>query len=539
MRPRRQRIPPEVGGTDLSPDVLAIRDVRQRLERVRCLVPAARREGVLGVVAVRIPAGQVEDGRGVREGIYRTGEGVVVVGDPAVVDGADQVRADAQRDSAPQGDVRVQSERLALRARIDHGPVVLLGHPIQVKPCGLGAAARAHARLIGEVMLPVELFLGVVERSGIQSVRGVHQPSGARGVGDVRPDGLERRGLTRELSRAWEPKGSVGAEALRDVELRLPDAAAPRVDDDHAVRGAGPVDRSGRCGSLQNLDRLDIVRDEVGQPVGAVVLVARDAGTDVAVAGRGNGVRSRLDLRVAHDHAIHDVQRLAIAEDGGHAADLNLAATARRPAVHVDQGAWHLALQCLLRCLCRDGVQLVARQDRDRRRRVAALQSCGLASHDDGFESQHVALQSEVDARLFSRDPRFPAFVPDRPSGQRHGGRRNRYPKLPPLIGLRRLNAADHRDGGERHRFARRGVDHLPRDNAILRWRDRRSAEGQQRHRRPRTSGHNNLQDGQEPWDGLCVPASQPSRCGGARAGMQFTELACILSGDVRKEFLT
>src|SRR6266496_1869963 len=79
-------------------------------------------------------------------------------------------------------------------------------------------------------------------------------------------------GFVGEDAGAREPHRVVTAEALRHMELRLPVAAALSGNDDYAIRGPGAVNRGGRRRALQHLHRLHVAGDEVGQPIGAVVL---------------------------------------------------------------------------------------------------------------------------------------------------------------------------------------------------------------------------------------------------------------------------
>src|SRR2546422_683722 len=76
-------------------DVVAVRDVGQRLEGIRRLVAATARERVVPVIPVGVRPGQVQNRRCVSERVDRAREGIVVVRDPTVIDGADDDRPDA------------------------------------------------------------------------------------------------------------------------------------------------------------------------------------------------------------------------------------------------------------------------------------------------------------------------------------------------------------------------------------------------------------------------------------------------------------
>ena len=411
---RRERGPPEVGGTELSPDVLAVGEKGHRLERVGRLVTSAAGERVHRVIAVGVRVRQVENRRAVRKRVERARERVVVVREAAIVDGSHDGRTDAEAHAASHREVGIEAERLALRARADHGAVVLLDPARQEVPRGLRAAAHRQAGFVGEAVLSVELPLIVIEGIGTDRIRGVHELLGARRVTYVVSHRVKRGGFVGEDAGAREPDRVVTADALRHMELRLPVAAALGGNNDHAIRRPGAINRGRGCRALQHLHRLHVAGDEVGEPIGAVVLVARDAGADVAVRRPGDRVGARLNLLVTDDHSVHHVERLAVAKDRRHAADLHLSASARGAAVHVDQGAGHLALQRLLGRLRRNGVQLVARDIAHGGRRVAALHARGLPGYDYGLEVEHVSIQRELDARLCFGHFDSASLVPDR-----------------------------------------------------------------------------------------------------------------------------
>ena len=410
----RERGPPEVGGTELAPDVLAVGEKGHRLERVGRLVATAAGERVRRVIAVGVGMRQVEDRRAIRKRVERAREGVVVVRESAIVDGSHHGGTDAEAHAAPHREVGIEAERLALRARADHGAVVLLDPARQEVPRGLRAAAHRQAGFVGEAVLSVERPLVVIEGIGIDRIRGVHELLGARRVAHIVSHRVKRRGFVGEDAGAREPHRVVTAEALRHMELRLPVAAALSGNDDYAIRGPGAVNRGGRRRALQHLHRLHVAGDEVGQPIGAVVLAARDARADVAVRRTGDRVRAGLDLLVADDHSIHHVEGLAVAEDRRHPADLHLSASAWGAAVHVDQRAGHLALQRLLGRLRRHRVQLVARDVTHGGGSIAALHARGLPGHDYSLEVEHVPLQRELDARLLRGHLDSASLVPDR-----------------------------------------------------------------------------------------------------------------------------
>src|SRR5205814_10180894 len=95
---------------------------------------------------------------------------------------------------------------------------------------------------------------------------------------------------------------------------------------------------------LQNLKVLDLVGIEVRETVDGVVLDGGCPGTG----GTRHRVDARRECRVGEDDAIDDVQRFAVAEDRGDAADLNLRAAARSTGVHVDRRADNFPLERVL-----------------------------------------------------------------------------------------------------------------------------------------------------------------------------------------------
>jgi len=127
---------------------------------------------------------------------------------------------------------------------------------------------------------------------------------------------------------------------LADVELRLAHLAPLGGDEDDAVGGLGTVDRGG-ASALEHLDLLDVLRVDVRDAVDRVVLVLR-------VAARlrcGHRVGAVGDGHVAYHDAVHHVQRLQVTDDGGHAAEVDLNATAGGAGVGRDRRARNLALQ--------------------------------------------------------------------------------------------------------------------------------------------------------------------------------------------------
>jgi len=417
-------------------------------------------------------------------------------------------------------------------ARVDHGAVVLLHHPGQEIPGALRAPARGQASFVREVVLPVEPSLVVEEGIRIERIDGVHDRPRSRRVTDVRPRSVVRIRLAAERPRAREPDGIVSAKTLCHVELRLPHAAALGLDDHYAVGRAGAVDRRGRGGALQHLNRLDVAHDEVGQAVRGIVLIAGDVRAGGGEGGVRDRVGARCDLVVADHHPVHDEQRLAVAEDGRHAADLDLAAATWSPAVHVDEGAGYFALECLLGRLRGDGAEPLSGEVADRDRGVLAFDARGLTGHEDRLEPEDVALEGDLDARLLGRDAGLAALVPDRARTERQGGGGYDDAKLTALVGLRGLNAAHDRNSGVRHGFFRGGVHHLPCDLSILRLRKGRGTQGQQHRSIPRTSGHNTSRTGRNRGTAYAVACewATRSRYGGTPAGMRCCEVACILS---------
>src|SRR5204862_5344018 len=113
-------------------------------------------------------------------------------------------------------------------------------------------------------------------------------------------------------------------QALRDVRLRLSRQAAIGGDDDDAIRRLRAIDR--RCRrALEDLDVDDVVRVEIREPVGDVVLGR--TGTASAAASR-HRVETRGNGRVAVDHAVDDDKRTRGAGAGNAAATLDSRAAA-------------------------------------------------------------------------------------------------------------------------------------------------------------------------------------------------------------------
>ena len=148
-------------------------------------------------------------------------------------------------------------------------------------------------------------------------------------VGVVEPVGLvleARRDVDIEFLRVFavlihiqDLKGTrhVGhAHVGGEIHPRRLVAAALLGGDEHdAVRRAGTVDGRGG-GVLEDLHRLDVVRGQVGDGVGALT----------------------------HGNAVHDVQRVVGRSDGAVAADADRHAGARQTAGLLDLDAGHLAL---------------------------------------------------------------------------------------------------------------------------------------------------------------------------------------------------
>jgi hypothetical protein len=143
-------------------------------------------------------------------------------------------------------------------------------------------------------------------------------------------------------------------------------------------RWRATVQRGGR-GTLDDLDALDVVRVDVGEPVRRVAAQVDE-----------------LPRRVVDDHAVDDVERLGAAADGGEAADADAGAAARRAGVLLHQRAGHLAGQRHVQ-LRRDGVgELLALHRGERRAQLRALGLDARAGGHDLRQLQHVAREREV-----------------------------------------------------------------------------------------------------------------------------------------------
>src|SRR5206468_4184892 len=149
-------------------------------------------------------------------------------------------------------------------------------------------------------------------------------------------DGLRGR-ETGELTGSLLPREARGGEARADGEIRLAAAAALRRDHDDAARRLRAVDRR-RGGAFQYLDVLDVVGVEIGDAIHRVLL----AGDGNAAPGRlGDAVRAGRDRDVARDHAVDDVERCRVAEDGRRAAQSNAIAATGRAGVLLNLRARH------------------------------------------------------------------------------------------------------------------------------------------------------------------------------------------------------
>jgi hypothetical protein len=290
---------------------------------------------------------------------------------------------------------------------------------------------HAHGGLVGELVLAEHLLFMIAEAvATVEALGDLFRRHDAVGVGD--------RFVEGEAARA-DLVGEVEcAHALRDIELRAPGLPRLGGDDDDAVGGLGAVDRR-RRGALQHLDALDVVRVEIADAIDAVVLRRRVG----ARGGAEDGVGARLEHVVADDDAVHHVERIGGAVDGGHAAEAHLHAAARGAGVRVDLRAGDLALEGVLDGGRGRAVELLSGDDRDVVRRVDVGDARRRAGHDLGLELQDVALEGDVRFGRVGGHRDVLAAVADAPDAKRHGAGRDVQCELSLVIRQRADGSAD------------------------------------------------------------------------------------------------
>ena len=287
----------------------------------------------------------------------------------------------------------VQAQPLLVVAGAVHDAVVVLREPRHEVLRVVVPAAHIEVRLVRQAAVTEDLLLVVAEAVAGGVVRehrgGVHHfLRGARARVRVRL-------IEREVTRAQRICLRVRPQPLRERKACLPGRSPLRGDDDDAVGRARAVDR-GRGRSLQDLDRLDVVGIEVGDAIDAVVL---RPGVHAGTRAR-NRIQSALDDRVGDGYAVHDVERLRVAEDRRDAAHLHLQTAARRSGVRRDVRSGDLPLK---RVLDRRRLRSVDCFGTDRRhvigevspRHVSRLPRDHLLA-----QPEHVGLELDVDLGL-------------------------------------------------------------------------------------------------------------------------------------------
>ena len=343
----------------------------------------------------------------------------------------DRVQVHAHLETGTQQLVQVGAKRLLLVAGVRRDPAVFLDEARQEIRRLIIAAGDARVGLDRERVLAVQGFLVVEERA-----------RAARQVADA-PDKRPRCGVARDL---WSPHAErIGriavdarphpvcegkrAEALRDAEARRARPPTPRVDDDHAVRCLGAVD-CGRRRALQHLDALDIVWVEIGDAVDGVVLVR-----GVAPCSRGcDGIHVARDGIIRDHYPVYHDEWIDARVNGRHAAQVDLAAAARRARVHLHQGARDLSLEGAFERRRRGAVQLLGVHRRHSVREVPLLDGGRLARDYHGLEIEHILLEADLDADLVGRDRYVPVPESDTANLERHRSGGSRQGELAPVV---------------------------------------------------------------------------------------------------------
>ena len=376
--------------------------------------------------------------RDVGERIRDAGTVVVVVGESLVGLVPAERRINAQAPAARKRLVEVDTEALALVERVVDDSAIALGAARDEIARVLGPPAQVQGGFVRQRLVPGNLLQVVEERQ--------------LAVHDVRPHPSvavlrEGRGGV-EHARARAPLQLEEPQPLRDVGARLPRPPVICLDDDHAVPGLGTIDGR-RGGPAQHLDRLDIVRVQVGEPVHRVVLL-------LAVAAVGAAARDVEQPTghgsVAVNHPVDHEERVGIAEDRVVAAQLDLRAAARRARVLADDGARHPPGKSTVERGRGYAGHFFPDDVRRRDRSVAPLDARGLPGDDDRLEVEDVGLERRVGRVLIGRDPDLAPLERDAPEHQRHGtgGCGNRIPAFGVRHRAERGAGDGHVDAGDR-----------------------------------------------------------------------------------------
>ena len=392
---RHEGVPRQVGRAYETVHVLVVDDVGRGLEDV------AVGEGVAGPGAV-VALAQVDEGRGRRERHPVADAAVVVVGEAASGLGVERRRADAEEDRGSDALVHVQLEGLLVVARAGDDPAVVLDQPRDVVAGGLVPPIHAQRALEGEGGVPGQEFLVVVERVGRVE------------VGRVGAEGVHRVVHRVELAQSEVVGLLEEAQTLREVEAWRAHQAALGGDQDHAVGGLRAVDRRRRR-ALEDLDALDVVGVEVGDPVRRVVLLAP---ADRVARRHRHHVHVRRDLVVADDHAVDDVERPVVPDDRRSAAQLHLDAAPGRAVVGLHVGPGDTALQGLLEAGDGSACKVLRAHRGNRVGKVLAAYSGRLPGHDDLVEVEHVPLELDGNVGLPGGNGDLDAAVADDPHGK-------------------------------------------------------------------------------------------------------------------------
>src|SRR5690242_10294210 len=264
------------------------------------------------------------------------------------------------------------------------------------------------------------------------------------------------------MAGAEQARRLFAADALGHLVPGLPRAASLGRNDDDAVGGTRAVDRRRRR-RLQDLDVLDVVRIDVGQAVDRLVL--RRVGRTARARDRRQAAGDR---RVRYDDAVDDVERIAGAENRRRAADLDLHAAARNARVLEDRRADDFALEIRLEGFRRSDDELVRRDRRDRRRRVALVDRRRLSGYRHAFQLQDVLFEHEVRGARRRGNQFGLSLEPDGAYENLNVARRYAEPILAAFVRSDTLLRTENTDGGFSDRCPDPLLRYLARDLASL-----------------------------------------------------------------------
>ena len=282
--------------------------------------------------------------------------------DPAVVGPVDvllhprHTEARARAEAPAHLPIQVEAEPVPLEGRVEDNPLL-----VQVVAGQQVAGPRVAARQAERVALlrpGAEQQLRIVVRLGTRDLGGGVARRPARiGVGFVRERHVLRRGQHRNPLADF-----LNAVARLEGEAVLAPLTALRRNQDDAVGAARSV--HGRGGSvLQNVDRLDVLRVDLGE----------------RVEGRVVGARA-----LHRWNPVHDVNRLGVGADRGGAANPNARSGPGNATVRQDVDAGRLALERVRDRAGRRGFEkdILAAHRRHRACQVTLLDRAVADRHD-------------------------------------------------------------------------------------------------------------------------------------------------------------